>query len=215
MQYIPNCLIKEGISTDIETFPKADEHTNILFIPVVLKEFGRDHIVCVCIKYLDDKNATIEFYDSKGLTLADRATESLVNNSDMTLSKLVAQLADHYCGDRAVTIEQNTTKHQEDSHNCGIYVCHYFKERIDGTTATDIRENQTMGYEQTFIWREEMINDLMDTFEAAFLQAEEIEDRADDPVLEHSEDFLPDEEEEEIVPLLPPQISREFVDIPL
>jgi hypothetical protein len=215
VQYVPNCLIREGISTDIETFPKADENTNTLLIPLVLKEFGRDHIVCLYIKYLDDKTAVIEFYDSKGLTLADRANETLANNPDMTLGKLVAQVADHYCGDREVTIEQNTTKHQEDSHNCGVYVCHYFKERIEGTPAPEIRANQRMGYDQTFIWREEMINDLMDTFQVALLKAEDVEERPADPILEQSDDdFLP-AGEDEILPPPPPEISGEFVDIPL
>jgi hypothetical protein len=216
VQYISNCLVKEGIETEVEKFPEAT--ANNLLIPVVLKGFGRDHIVCFYIKRNpDDGTMVIEFYDSKGLTIADRANETLVNNPDMTLAKLVAQLADRYCDDvdDHVRIEENTTKHQQDSHNCGIYVCHYFSERIAGTPAETIQANQYMGYAHTFTWRANMIHDLMDDFRFNISDAQAAQRAASDPLMQ-----LPDDEEEDDTPAVnqlptPPLADGEFVDIPL
>lgn len=218
VQYIPNCLVKGGLPTKVKKFPPGTA-TNLL-IPVVLKGLVRDHIVCIYIQRSSDNKAVIEFYDSKGLTIADRANETLVNNPSMTLSKLVAQLSDHYCDGCDVTIKENTTKHQSDSHNCGIYVCQYFKSRINGIPADEIQENLDMDYSHTFDWRKEMIEDLMDVFEEEALKIEEVveNEKTEQTSLVSSDDeFFPDDDDVDKLEKNNNKqpIKESFYDIPL
>lgn len=163
-QYIPNC-IQGGVTTNVADFPEASH--NKIVIPVVLKDWPVDHIVAVYITR-DTEGATIEFYDSKGLTIADRLNQTLANNSQMTLGRLVAELTDRYCGDLRedqITVEENTTKQQWDSHNCGVFVCHYFDARLRGQGIREIYADRP-NYNHTFVWRTEMFNDLMPIFNA-------------------------------------------------
>lgn len=193
-QYIPNCVIDLTLK-DVATFPEAT-HQNLI-IPVVLKGWPIDHIVSIYITRNKDE-ATIEFYDSKGLTIGDRLNHPLANSAQMTLGRLVAELADRYCSDLTedqITVKENTTKHQWDSHNCGVYVCRYFDARLRGTDTSAIYAEQ-INYNHTFAWRTEIIHDLMPTFKAkvkerAALNVQDFEefdmqDIPEDP----NEDFL-------------------------
>lgn len=160
-QYIPHFVQKCAANREL---PKRKDGCDKLLIPIVLKGFPCEHIVALCISYDEDGDATLEFYDSKGLTIADRFDQRLANEPDMTLGKLIAILTSQYCPDlRAsskIHVKENTKKHQWDSHNCGIYVSSFFEKRLMGASPEMIYDLES-SYKKTATMRQEMIPNLL------------------------------------------------------
>lgn len=116
--------------------PDVSEEKDLIFLPVVLKSGIRDHIVSVVF---DKTRNRVELYDSKGLVALDRP--DLVRNTDrLMLVDLLMKVIDKY-GNGETELWENTTKHQKDSHNCGIYVLDYIERRLQGYTAEEIAAN--------------------------------------------------------------------------
>lgn len=111
--------------------PPKKENANNLMIPIVLDGLER-HIVAVFISFEEGK-PKIEFYDPKGLTIADRESDRLAFLNHLTLPQAIASIVSTYCNNgQPVTVVENTRKDQNDTHNCGIHVLNYFEQRLKG-----------------------------------------------------------------------------------
>ncbi len=86
-------------------------------IPIVLKGLFRNHIVAIQV---NTRAHTVEYYDSKGLTILDR--------NDDRLNTIIRHVMNQFANYR---LTENTDKHQYDSHNCGVYVMNFFRRKID------------------------------------------------------------------------------------
>ena len=107
----------DGGTINEEALPPLERGKTIA-IPVVLKGF-RPHIVNFLVKQSEDGTKTLEFYDSKGLTISDRGGEK--TQGGQTLREIAEILKRQY---GITQIRENTTKDQWDTFNCGVYVCH-------------------------------------------------------------------------------------------
>lgn len=124
---------------------------DLVLFPVVLKGLV-DHIVAVV--YDKDKNR-VELYDPKGLTSNDYSN-NIRSKDKINLAGVVRKVAETY-GDENTTIWENTTKHQYDSHNCGVYVSKYFQNRVEGKTVEQAA-GQDYSYKNVDSLRIELIN---------------------------------------------------------
>ncbi len=104
------------------TLELPDKGPDALAIPVVLQGFFGDHIVCF---YVEKEASTMEFFDSKGLTVLDRKNERL-RGVDMTLLELANKIRSQY---QIRTIKENTKKVQKDCYNCGVFVWDFIERR--------------------------------------------------------------------------------------
>ncbi len=122
-----------------DSLPDADG--KIIAIPLVIAGKFRKHIVTFVV---DPTNKTIEFYDSKGLSIKDRAsapidmTNDIGEKNHLKLLELFKILNEKYKGFKVV---ENTHKHQKDFYNCGVYVLDYIKRRVGGESAKEIQES--------------------------------------------------------------------------
>ena len=147
----------------------------LIAIPVVLKGRFRNHIVAVFVNRINNQ---IEFYDSKGLTSQDRKGESLLATEKLDLPKLLEELRQKY---GATTIVENTHKHQYDVHNCGVFVCDYFRRRSqEQTPAQQIFDNPVRMFEPNNGLRSEMIERLKQSGTVASIPAWDGSDDLDD-----------------------------------
>jgi hypothetical protein len=105
--------------------PPKDEIDGLLLVPVVLKGHPGDHIVGVVY---DKENNRIEVYDPKGLNCEENSN-LVFKSTQLKLKDVVAIIARYY---GATSIWENTTRHQYDAHNCGIYTLDYFEGRLEG-----------------------------------------------------------------------------------
>ena len=196
IQYINDYLVGG------KTQENPSQHANKLLIPVVLKGIP-DHIVAVYITRTIGKDgkptqATIEFYDSKGLTIADRHNQPLAEKPKMTLGMLIAELTDKYCEglredvwidndqgelQKELSVEENTEKQQWDSHNCGVYVCRYFAERLAGRARNEVCQEKVT-YKDTWTWRNTIIKALIPALRAAIVEASKPEVECDEDELD-------------------------------
>ncbi len=101
----------------------------LILVPVVMKGFPIDHIVAVVYDRLNNR---VELFDSKGLTSRD-STDPVRSaaKEEIHLEDVLRLVVDTY-GDENSTIIENSTQHQYDIHNCGIYVMDYFERRVVG-----------------------------------------------------------------------------------
>ena len=77
--------------------PERRKGIKQLMIPIVLEEFPKNHIVSVFVSFDEQDNATIEYYDSKGLKIGDRGADTrLACYPNLTLGKAIASIADKY-----------------------------------------------------------------------------------------------------------------------
>lgn len=118
---------------------KLDKNDTAPFVlvPVVIKQGARDHVVAVLY---DRKKNRVEFYDPKGLTSADYTENVRCSENNIKLSDVLNEVKRAY-GDENTTLWENTTKHQYDSHNCGVYVLRYFERRLNNESPETIAEN--------------------------------------------------------------------------
>jgi Ulp1 family protease len=112
---------------------------------------------------VDRENKTIEFYDSKGLTIKDQASRKLrfPSQSLTTLEDHVNQIWKNFGADASWTFKENTTRHQTDAYNCGIYVSNFIQRRLHGETFESIQRNGLSFQKACGSARESMIQTLL------------------------------------------------------
>jgi hypothetical protein len=143
------------------SLPKKNQNVNNIMIPIVLAGFER-HIVAVYI-YFENGKAKIEFYDPKGLTIADRGNNRLAY-MNLNLPQAIANIVSTYCNDVPnVTIVENTFKDQNDSHNCGIHVLNYFEQRLKGFEPHEI-SSDFHTFDRSFAVRTRIIDNLIEDY---------------------------------------------------
>lgn len=129
-------------SAVLEALPNPDSKP--IAIPFVIKGHLRDHIVTFVI---DPKSQSIEFYDSYGLSIKDQANRKVDKADHLTVMQLYGFISKKYPGYKTV---ENTTRHQKDLYNCGVYVLDYIYRRAQGESVKDIHDNgkNFLGIEQ-------------------------------------------------------------------
>ncbi len=146
------CEMNLGRIDRLPELPDLDKE--LLAIPIVVKGAFRNHVLIVMI---DKKNRLIEFYDSKGLTIQDRASDTLVNFPKRSIKELMTKICDDYFTADWSLLE-NQTRHQSDGYNCGVYVSDYLKRRSEGETFEDIVNNGLSFSEASYSSRLDMMN---------------------------------------------------------
>lgn len=138
----------------------CDQLRNWVAIPIILKGLFRDHIVTILV---NKENKTIEFYDSKGLTIKDQARRELrfPSESLTTLEDHVNAIWETFQADASWTFKENTTRHQTDAYNCGVFVSNFIQRRLSGSTFESIERNGLSFQEACGSAREEMIRTLL------------------------------------------------------
>lgn len=137
-QHSDRCLFFTDFLFPKDTVPALPERgeKDLVFIPVVLHKWPREHIVAVVY---DAKKNRVEFYDPKGLTSEDHS-EYLSRGKNLRLSDFLKMVAQRY-GNKETTLWENTEKHQKDYHNCGVYILDYFERRLQAQTPEHIAAN--------------------------------------------------------------------------
>jgi hypothetical protein len=119
------------------------EDGKIIFLPHVVKNKFRDHIVFFAI---NPSTKELIFYDSKGFTAADYNLKDILEK----FNTLISSTTEKY------TFVQKTEKEQYDSYNCGIYVIERIK-LLSGNANTpflDLLDNNPLNYEKVLQARE-------------------------------------------------------------
>lgn len=107
-----------------------EEGKSLIAIPIVISGLFRNHIMCAVV---DTNKQCLEFYDSQGLTVLDRAGDKTLAGE--SLPAVIEAIARKH----GVThIIENTTKHQDDVHSCGIHVLDYMEQRASGISSCKI-----------------------------------------------------------------------------
>ncbi|MCH9626561.1 MAG: hypothetical protein S4CHLAM2_01830 [Chlamydiales bacterium] len=138
--YTTTCLPAVQIETNFMmmhgnlNLPDPDQKKDLLFFPTVVRSGVRDHIVAIVY---DKKNNRVELYDPKGLVALDRMDYVRNQTEGLMLINVIQRIVHKY-GDENTTIWENTTRHQYDSHNCGIYVLDYVQRRSEGRDPAEI-----------------------------------------------------------------------------
>lgn len=135
-----------------------------LMIPIVLEEFPKNHIVAAFVSFDEQDNATIEYYDSKGLKIGDRGPDARLAYCDLSLGQVLASIADTYCPNlSSEDILQNGGRvrgDQRDCHNCGVYVCNYFEQRLNHNHPSIIYRTCN-SFQRTVTMREKMVRNVL------------------------------------------------------
>lgn len=97
--------------------PKDIDNKPIIRIPVVLQHFPENHIIGIIV---DKQTKQIRVFDPKGETISELGEI----RPGLSLNTFVRQLCKNFGINH---VEQNTTKYQIDSHNCGVHVLQWFK----------------------------------------------------------------------------------------
>jgi hypothetical protein len=95
-----------------------------LSIPTIVKGVLGNHITHILV---DKKIETIEFFDSKGLTLN--------HPSNLRAKEMVQTLQEKL---PKFTIFEHTQQRQFDGHNCGVFVIWHLRQRLNGLSPKDI-----------------------------------------------------------------------------
>lgn len=139
---------------DLPSLPDLDK--DLLALPVVVKGRFRDHVMIVVV---DRENKHIEFYDSKGLTVNDRASERLTCYPSQTLKGLINKIWQKYAEEDWSFVE-NSSRHQSDGYNCGVYISHYLKQRVEGKSFEEIAAKGLSFKEAASSERSQMIHSI-------------------------------------------------------
>jgi Ulp1 family protease len=143
-------------------FPQLpDLNKDLLAIPIIVKGTFRDHVMMVMVDKIAKR---IEFYDPKGLTVQDRASNVLTNFPEYSLKEFMGKICDAYAKDDTWSIAENTVRHQSDGYNCGVYVSDYLKRRSEGISFEAIRDNGLSFAQASNTARLEMMNTIIDKF---------------------------------------------------
>jgi hypothetical protein len=116
-----NSLTYKEVTTLIEQADSILESNKPLIIPVVFKGdsvIERQHIAVIIIKRDNEGKKCIEYYDPKGVTSSERKLKDGFSMADILL----------HCQNKfnkgEGEIKENTSVHQLDCNNCGVFVCH-------------------------------------------------------------------------------------------
>lgn len=142
------CLLKNiNAALNYEINPPLDQP---ICIPIVLAgkgSFSRNHIVGLMIK-----DGVIEYFDSMGtpsdqIMLADNSG-TLRNVLENLQAKLGYKLIEH------------REKLQHDIHNCAVFVCEFFRQRLKGESKMGSRM-LALKYEEIHLIRERIFSDIL------------------------------------------------------
>ena len=113
-----------------KTLPERNANQGLLFIPIVIKGFLRDHVVLLTVNF---KTETVDYFDPQGLKIAARPDATAISGEKLT--DIVTNAAIKYFSKRAITskdaatapkeqrvLSESTVRHQEDWYNCGMHV---------------------------------------------------------------------------------------------
>lgn len=110
-------------------YPKEKAEQTKIAIPVILKT-SINHIVTF---FYDKESQTLEYYDSKGLTIMDRKNTHLIfplkDKEILTLNDLFIHLKEKY---QPTSFKENIVREQKDIYNCGVFVLSYYLNKIQG-----------------------------------------------------------------------------------
>jgi hypothetical protein len=123
----------------------------LLFIPIVIKGFLRDHVVLLTVNF---DTETVDYFDPQGLTIAERPDATAISGKKLT--DIVTEAAVKYFSDKAITSKtsqaerkpvliESTVRQQEDWYNCGMHVLDFAARYAeDNATFEDLikRENR-------------------------------------------------------------------------
>lgn len=127
-------------------------------IPLILagkETLSRDHIVGLIIK-----DGIIEYFDS----MAVPSSEITLGENSGTLREVL----EHFGAILGYPIIENPIRLQNDIHNCGVFVCNFFKRRVEdqepmGSTLLSI------GYEKLLSIRENIFASIKSTKQTPFM----------------------------------------------
>ena len=145
--------------------PERDDKQELLFIPIVIKGFLRDHVVLLTVNF---KTETVEYFDPQGLTIGARPGAIAISGEKLT--DIVTNAAVKYFSKRAIpskdaatapkencVLSESTVRHQEDWYNCGMHVLDFAtRYSQEGATFRDLikHENRLQEDELTVKTRE-------------------------------------------------------------
>ncbi len=122
-----------GSKINKDELPEFREGKTLLAIPFIIQRkicgiIPSAHIVTAVIDRSDPDNTKLDFFDSKGFNVNDLWFETILskNETPQTLGLFMDMIKTKY---QPKVIEENTTKHQWDSHNCGVHVLNYISKR--------------------------------------------------------------------------------------
>ncbi len=157
--FSPFC-IRNSLDLKAPLPPLPSLEKDLLAIPIVVKGTLRDHVMMAMV---DKKNQSIEFYDPKGLSVQDRASDRLTNYPEHSLPELMQEICDSY-GKEGWTITENTIRHQGDGYNCGVYVSNFLKRRSEGESFANIVQNGLSFQQASDSTRQEMIEGILNSY---------------------------------------------------
>ncbi len=136
--YTNTCLPAVQIETNFMTMQGGldlpNQEKDLLFFPTVIRSGVRDHIVAIVF---DRKHNRVELYDPKGLVALDRMDYVRNQTQGLMLIHVIQRIVNKY-GNQDTELWENITRHQYDSHNCGVYVLDYIQRRSEGRTPDEI-----------------------------------------------------------------------------
>ena len=110
-------------------------------IPFILT--GMDNHIVVAL--FDNKTQTLEFFNSSGTTVLD-TPDRQVQQTDQSLRQFMQGLVDHF---NPKVIQENTSKAQFDTYNCGLYVSDFILRRAAGEEFSHICDHPLSAFETT------------------------------------------------------------------
>lgn len=133
-----------NITQELERNGFFKNNENFLFVPFVFKPVNRlypDHIVLITF---DRQAREIQYYDSQALPPdhPDRCADGFnVLEKMRELGKFWNEQEKEQHRKQDIKIVTNLVIHQEDIHNCGVYVCDAIKRRLKGESFEDLCYN--------------------------------------------------------------------------
>jgi hypothetical protein len=120
----PECQFSLSFTSERgeQSLPEISDQ-NYVAIPVVITGIV-DHIVCF---FIDKKNQTIDFFDSKGRTLKDLEDETVLGEGGWKLGQLADAILQRY---PCRTLNQNQRKLQKDIHSCALFIWDFLQRRL-------------------------------------------------------------------------------------
>jgi hypothetical protein len=124
--------------------PVILDDTKNVVVPVILKGWFRDHIICVTIDHSSGLPSMF-IYDPKGRPQRNWDVQIACQDKTTTLRDVLEQLARTYIvrTEAPIRVQENDDRHQNDSYNCGVYVADYIKDLSEGTDPSPRNPTET------------------------------------------------------------------------
>lgn len=135
----------EQIQNAIDEAAKNYKGEPVIF-PIVFKHYGileREHIASILIK-----DGSIEYYDPKGVV----ANRNLLLDKSHTLEDVLDYLNLRFLNGTG-SIFQSPFQHQVDAHNCGVFSCKFYYDRLVENKGMGEIPNEGPGYEDILNFR--------------------------------------------------------------